>query len=178
MAEMYYPSTSGNGSVGSYYRNGYGRLYVYESAINPEENTSTLTIEYQATLTVSSSDFTRGGSISVDGDTRTLSGKTSSSTSSSFKRIASWNWTIPHDADGSKTVTITTSGGYGGGPSLYVYATSSQRRYANCVGAGTFTFELTKFDKKTGVPVHIGGAEYYAYIGNGSEWEQYDPIIG
>lgn len=173
--ERYWPSTSGNGSVGSYTRNGYGRLYVRETALDEENNTSTLTITYQANLAYSSSDFTRGGSISVDGDTRTLSGKTSITTGG-WKNVASWVWTIEHEEDGSKTVTITTSGGYGGGPSLYVYQ-SNQRR-ANAVGSGTFTFELTKFDRDTGTPVYIGGVEYYCYIGNADgTWSPADPVI-
>lgn len=174
MAEMYWPSTSGNGSVWSYTRNGYGRLYVSETALDEENNTSTVYIEYQANLSYSSSDFTRGGSISVDGDTRTLSGKTSI-TKGGWKYVAGWSWVIPHDDDGSKTVTVTTSGGYGGGPSLYVYQ-SSQRR-ANAVGEGTFTFELTKFER--GTPVYIGGEEYYCFIGNeDGTWSAADPVIG
>lgn len=177
MTELpYWPSEDGNTAVPSgYYSNGWGRLYVRESAIDESNNTSSVTITYQAWLQRSSSDFTRAGSISVNGDTRTISGKTSISTTGRWIDVQSWTWAnIPHEEDGSKTITIQTSGGYGG-PSLYVY--QSSRRYANAVRSGTFTFELTKFER--GVPVYIGGEEYYCYIGNeDGTWSAADPVIG
>lgn len=174
----YWPSGNGNGSVGSYTRNGYGRLYVYEAddGLDPQNNTSVLTIVYQAQLSRGSGSFTRGGYISVDGDEKACSGSRSLTTTGSWVNVQTWTWTVPHEPDGSKTVTITTRGGYGGGPSLYVG--SGTARYANCVGAGTFTFELTNFNTGAkGTPVYIGGAAYDAYIGDGAAWVPFDPVI-
>lgn len=182
--ETYYPYPNGAGSsgtTGSQWGIGISRLYIKETDIDVKANTSKVTVTYQLNVSnafpYTSIDCSLYGNVSVDGQSASASGTIRLGYTGGYVDKWSKTFVIPHDRNGSKTITIQTSGGYGtGGISARFYTTAGGgKEYVNAVGSGKITLALTKID--VAAPAYIGGVEYEIYIGNGTAFERYEPMI-
>ena len=182
MAETYYPSSAGSSGTASGQSSiGTGRLYIRETVVDEKANTSTVRVSYELNV---SSNFPYTsitcplyGSVNVDGQTASLSGSVNIGYTGGFTEKWSREFIVPHNRDGSKTITIQTSGGYGkGGPSARFYATAAQKEYVNAVGTGSITLALTKIDRNS--EAYIGGVAYVPYIMGSGGWAEYGAYIG
>lgn len=181
MPETFFPSkagVSGAGSGQSY--TGQSRLFIKETAVDTENNTSTVKVEYQVSVNSNfpyvSLAMDRYGWIKAGDTVKELSGSKSVGYTGGFVKVWDTEIVVPHDDDGEKILQLEIDGGQGaGGPSLYKY-TSSGKTYCTAVGKGIAVLELTKIDR--GAAVYIDGEQYDPYIKGENGFEKYGTYIG